>query len=248
MSALYLTRNNAPALAYRKQEGENKALPTVLFLTGFRSDMEGTKAAYLAEQCASRGQTYVRFDYRGHGVSEGKFEDGTIGLWKQDALDILDHLTEGPVILVGSSMGGWISLLVAEERPERVTGLIGLAAAPDFTREVIEELNEDQKRELQVQGYCAIPNEYSDTPYIFTKALIEDGEQYCLLDRDIRINAPVRLIQGMKDADVPWQKAHRINNALTSGNKEVYLLEEGDHRLSRPQDLELLGQLVADLS
>ena len=247
MSVSFLQRKDAPALAYRKQEGSAKGLPTVLFLTGFCSDMEGTKAAFLAGECAKRGQSCIRFDYRGHGLSEGKFEDGTIGLWKQDALDVLDQLTQGNVVLVGSSMGGWISLLVARDRPNRVTGLVGLAAAPDFTREIKDKASDDQRKLLELEGSFALPNDY-ETPYIITQNLIDDGEQHCLLDGPIDISVPVRLIQGMKDPDVPWQKAHRINNALVSQNKKVYLVEDGDHRLSRPQDLELLAKQVVELS
>ena len=248
MSVSFLQRPNAPSLAYRKQDGTNKDLPTVLFLTGFCSDMEGTKAAFLAEECAKRGQSYLRFDYRAHGASEGVFEDSTIGLWKQDALDVLDELTKGPVVLVGSSMGGWISLLVARDRKDRVKGLIGLAAAPDFTREIVDKANNEERALLQSKGQFPLPNDYSDKPYIITQNLIDDGEDHILLEGPINIDVPVRLLQGMKDADVPWQKAHRISNALTSQDKKVYLLEDGDHRLSRPQDLELLGQLVAELS
>jgi pimeloyl-ACP methyl ester carboxylesterase len=247
MSLSYLNRNNAPSLAYRKQDGADTSLPTVLFLGGFRSDMEGTKAQFLANFCAKRNQSYVRFDYRGHGASEGRFEDATIGDWKQDSLDVLEQITSGPVLLIGSSMGGWLSLLIARDAPERLCGLIGLAPAPDFTREVLDELDEAQKKEMMDQGLCKIPNDYG-ADYIFTRALIEEGEQHCMLDDPIKIDIPTRLIQGMQDTDVPWQKAHRINNALTSQDKKVYLLEDGDHRLSRPQDLDLLGKLVDELS
>lgn len=247
MSVSFLQRKDAPALAYRRQEGSRRDLPTVLFLTGFCSDMEGTKAAFLAAECEKRGQSCVRFDYRGHGVSEGKFEDGTIGLWKQDAMDILDQVVAGDVLLVGSSMGGWISLLCAVSRPERVKAVIGLAAAPDFTREIQEKASPDQNALLRQQGSFPLHNDYG-APYIITQNLIDDGEKHCILDHPIPISVPVRLMQGMKDADVPWQKAHRISNALTSNDKKVYLLEDGDHRLSRPQDLELLAQLVAELS
>lgn len=248
MTATFLHRQNAPALAYRKQEGADKSLPTILFLTGFCSDMEGTKAAFLADECAKRGQSYVRFDYRGHGISEGRFEDGTIGLWTQDALDILDRIADGKVILIGSSMGGWISLLVALKRRDRIHAVIGLAAAPDFTREIGDKATPEQNTLLKSEGRFPLPNDYSDKPYIITQNLIDDGEDYCLLDGPIAIDVPVRLIQGMKDADVPWQKAHRINNALTSQDKKVYLIEDGDHRLSRPEDLALLARLVAELS
>lgn len=224
------------------------ALPTVIFMGGYRSDMEGTKALFLQAQCAARGQDFVRFDYGGHGVSGGAFADGTIGSWTDDALAVIDHLTDGKVILVGSSMGGWISLLCALKRPDRVAGLIGLAAAPDFTREVIERLSDDHKRQLTEKGYFEEPNDYSDEPYIFTQKLLDDGHARCLLDKPINLTIPVRLIQGMRDTDVEWQKAHRIKNAITGDDVEVILLETADHRLSRDEDLVVLGRILADLS
>ena len=256
MSINYLSRAGLPRLAYRKTDAapaggqQEQALPTVMFCGGFRSDMEGTKAQFLEERCKARGQAYIRFDYSGHGASEGDFEDGTIGSWKDDTLAVLDALTQGPVILVGSSMGGWISLLAALARPERVCGLVGIAAAPDFTREIYHEQFDDAMRaQLAAQGYVDVPSEYSETPYRITRALIEDGENHCLLDREIALDIPVRLLQGMNDSDVPWQKAYRIKNALTSEDRgAVLLIESGDHRLSRPEDLELLDQQTLDLS
>lgn len=247
MSIDYLQRpHNLPRLAYRKFDGDAD-LPTVLFLPGFKSDMEGSKAIYLEEQCKARGQSFIRFDYSGHGVSDGDFAEGTIGSWLDDALAIIDELADGSVILVGSSMGGWVSLLAAHERPERVAGLIGIAAAPDFTKDMqAARLSDQQMQEIEEQGYTELPNDYSDEPYIITKALIEDGNQRCLLDTEMPLQMPVRLVQGMKDADVEWQKAHRIKNAITDENKdvEVILVEEGDHRLSEPDQLELIDNQV----
>ena len=254
MSIAYLQRNeNAPKIAYKKTEpAEGNEMPTVVFMTGFKSDMEGGKAQYLEQQCKNRGQGYIRFDYSGHGVSGGKFEDGTIGSWMSDALDVIDTLTEGPVILVGSSMGGWISLLTALERPEKVAGVVGIAAAPDFTDDMAygERLNAAQKTELETQGYTELPNDYSDEPYIITKALVEDGNKRKLLDKEINITVPVRLVQGMKDADVEWQKAHRIKNAITSSNNDVkvILVEDGDHRMSRDEDMALIDAQVREIT
>lgn len=252
MSIRYLKREHGSALAYRKLEaqGEGKALPTLLFCGGFRSDMEGTKAQFLEEKCRVRGQGYVRFDYSGHGASGGAFEDGTIGVWTQDTLDILDTLTQGSVLIAGSSMGGWIALLCALARPERIKGIIGIAAAPDFTRDIYRDCFTPALREqMAAQGFIDVPSEYSETPYRITKALIEDGEKHCLLDRRIDLDVPVRLLQGMKDTDVPWQKAYRIKKALADESlAEVFLIENGDHRLSRPEDLSLLDVQVQSLS
>lgn len=247
MSVEFLKRDGLPDLAYLGTKGENPALPTVIFLGGFRSDMTGTKADYLAQACAARGQTYVRFDYRGHGRSGGAFIDGTIGSWLEDALAVIDALTQGPLILVGSSMGGWIALRAALLRKGRVKGIIGLAAAPDFTRDIPAQMTQTQKEELESKGYFTEANEY-DSDYIFTKKLLEEGEAHCLLDGPIAIDCPVRLVQGLKDADVPWQTAQRIADALTTPDKKIYLREEGTHRLSSEEDLALLDRLVAELS
>lgn len=244
---MFLKRANGPDLAYQTIEG-NADLPTVVFLTGFRSDMSGTKAAYLSDLCAKTGQSFVRFDYRGHGQSGGAFEDSNIGLWLQDALDMIDTLTKGPIIVVGSSMGGWIGLLVSLARKDRVVGYIGLAAAPDFTRDIPKRMNETQKQSMEDRGFFELENDYDPAAYKITKSLLDEGEKHCLLDSAIDLQCPVRLIQGMKDSEVPWQMAHRIGNAITTQDKKIYLREEGDHRLSRPEDLELLGNLVKELS
>lgn len=241
----FLTRENSPDLAYIKVEGDS-SLPTVMFLGGFRSDMEGTKAIYLEEQCKSRNQSYIRFDYRGHGISQGVFEESCISEWTQDALDIFEHCTIGQVILVGSSMGGWISLLMALKKLERIQAIIGLAAAPDFTQWMEEGMSEEQKESLETQGQFELPNDY-DEPYIITKKLLDDGRQNSLLGGPIDINVPVRLIQGMKDVDVEWQVSHRIKNAITGSDVEVILLEEADHRLSNPDQLAVLNSTLEDL-
>ena len=244
----FLKRDNAPDLAYVSLESTDKGenLPTLMFLGGFRSDMEGTKALFLEEKCRARGQAFIRFDYRGHGVSEGKFEEACISDWTQDAKDILEHCTKGPVMLVGSSMGGWISLLLALQRPDRIHSFIGLAAAPDFTKIMEAMMSDEQKNALENKGYFDLPNDY-DTPYIITKKLIEDGRQNCLLDKNLKINIPIRLIQGMKDTDVEWQTAHRIKNSILNDDAEVILLENADHRLSTPEDLEILDKTVQSL-
>ncbi len=248
MSVSFLKREDSPDLAYRIIEGHNASLPTVVFLTGFRSDMGGTKAEFLAQECPRRGQRLVLFDYRAHGKSGGAFEDGTIGLWRDDALDIIDSVTSEPLILVGSSMGGWIGLLAAIARPERVKGFIGIAAAPDFTRVVKSHMNEQQRADLAQNGYFLLPNVYTESPHMITKKLLDDAERHCLLDGEIAIGAPVRLIHGMKDDEVPWQTAPRIINALHTKDKKAYMREEGNHSLSSPDDLALLSKLIGELS
>ncbi len=236
-------------LAYVLSEGKESSLPMVVFMGGFRSDMAGTKALYLERICRERGQSFLRFDYTGHGISGGKFEEGTIGDWTDDALCMLDHVAKGPLILVGSSMGGWISLLCAQARPDRVKGLVGLAAAPDFTKDIYENRFTDSMREtMDRQGYVEIPNDYSDEPYYISKALIEDGKEHCLLHKAIPITVPVRLIQGMADHDVPWRTALQIRDFLESRDVGIYMIEDAGHSLSRDEDLDVLGSLLSSLS
>lgn len=245
----YLKRENKPDLAYRvsnvAQNAENQ--PTVMFLGGFRSDMEGTKAQFLEDKAQELGLSYVRFDYSGHGVSKGDFQDGCIGDWAEDALSILDELTTGKVMLIGSSMGGWISLLLALKRPERIHSIVGLAAAPDFTKIMEEKMSDAQRQELEEKDFFALDNDYSDDPYVITKKLIDDGRNQCLLQGQIDIEVPVRLIQGKKDADVDWHTAERIKNSLSSRDVETIILDEADHRLSAPEELEVLYQTIKSL-
>lgn len=216
----------------------------MIFCGGFRSDMTGTKAVFLEEQRKKRGQAYVRFDYTGHGASSGDFEELNISTWLQDALDVFDNLTAGPQIVIGSSMGGWIALLLALKRPERVAGLIGLAAAPDFSEDIYHhEFNDAQRRQLENEGRVLLPSGYGD-PYPLTKQLFEDGKKHLLLHAPIDIRCPVRLIHGKKDPDVPWQKSERIAQNLVSKDVEVIFVDDGDHRLSREQDLRLIDQNV----
>lgn len=218
-------------------------------MTGFMSDMTGGKALALEEMCRARGQAYLRFDYRGHGASSNAFKEGCIGDWADDALDVLDRLTQGPQLLVGSSMGGWIMLLTALARPERVAGLVGIAPAPDFTENLIwRELTERQRRVMAEQGFVEIPSDYGDQPYVITQRLIEDGRQHLLLDKGkLPLAMPVRIIQGMDDKDVPWQTALDIQKAVESRDVEVTFVKSGGHRLSEPEDLARLTRTVAAL-
>lgn len=239
-----LTRADGVELAWKRQPG---AGPTMVFLPGFKSDMEGSKAVFLASWAAACGQAMLRLDYSGHGVSGGRFEDGTIGLWTQDALAVIDALTEGPLLLVGSSMGGWIGLNIALARPERVMAYIGIAAAPDFTEALIwNTMPEAAQAELMATGVVYAPSEYGD-PLPITRGLIEDGRQHLLMGAEIPLTCPVRLLQGQRDEDVPWNTALALAERIAGEDVQVTLIKDGDHRLSRPSDLALLLDVVEGL-
>ena len=239
-----LQRPGLPPLAYALAAGRG---PTVVFLPGFASDMEGEKARRVAEICAARGQAALRFDYSGHGASGGRFEDGTIGAWRDDALVIIDGLTDGPLVLVGSSMGGWLALLVALARAPRLAGLIGIAAAPDFTEILMWASMPFAAREtLMRAGRIMVPSPYG-APYPITRALIEDGRRHLVLERPIPLACPVRLLHGQADPDVPWELSLRLAEQITGGDVVVTLVKDGDHRLSRPADLALLGDTLTGL-
>ncbi len=233
-----LTRPGGRTVAYRHRPGRQ---PGVVFLGGFRSDMTGAKAAALDAWCQDQGRAYLRFDYQGHGESDGRFEDGDIGQWAGDAIAVLDELTEGPRVLVGSSMGGWIMLLAALARPTRVAGLVGVASAPDFTEELIwPALDSDSRARLQQEGVIYSPSAYDEAPEPITWQLIQEGRDHLLLGAPIPLHCPARLLHGMLDADVPWTVSTRLAERLAGDDVRVTLIKDGDHRLSRDQDLELL--------
>jgi pimeloyl-ACP methyl ester carboxylesterase len=239
-----LDRGDGVALAWSRLPGR---APTVVFLPGFNSDMAGAKATALAERCAARGQAMLRFDYSGHGVSDGAFADGSIGRWSADAMAVIDAATDGPLLLVGSSMGGWIALLVARARPGRVVGLVGIAAAPDFTERLMwAAMTPDEQARLRRDGRIEVPSEYG-APYPITLELIEDGRRHLVLDGPIALDCPVRLLQGERDADVPWETALELSRRMASQDVRVVLIKDGDHRLSRPADLTLLCETVTSL-
>ncbi len=243
MSPQYLQRP-VYRLAYRRVEG---AGPTVVWLGGFRSDMIGTKAEVLAAWAERTGHGFVRFDYFGHGESEGRFEDGTIGRWREDALAVIDQLTEGPLVLVGSSMGGWIACLVALARPERIRAMVLIAPAADFTSALMEAgMPAEARTEMAATGVWLRPSDYGD-PYPITRALIEDGRAWSVLGEPIAFGGPVRILQGQEDPDVPWRHALRFADALSSPDVVFSLIKDGDHRLSRPQDLERLVRTVEEV-
>lgn len=242
-SPAFLRRADGPRLAYRFRDG---AGPVIVFLPGYMSDMMGGKAVALDGWAAQAGRAMLRLDYAGNGESEGDFEDGTLASWRDDARAVIDAVVPGcPLILVGSSMGGWIALLLARDLGARVAGLVGIAAAPDFTEWGFDA---GQKAELRRDGRLEEPSPYGDAPMVTTLAFWESGQALCLLTHDIAIAAPVRLLQGQADPDVPWQTALQIGQKLRSADVQTLLVKDGDHRLSRPQDIALLIATVAALT
>ena len=237
-----LTRADGATIAYRRLGG---ATPGIVFLGGFRSDMTGTKALFLEEYCRRIGHAYVRFDYFGHGQSSGDFAAGTIGRWRDDAIAVIDSLCEGPQILVGSSMGGWIMLLAALARPARVAALVGIAAAPDFTEELLwPRLSPAQRADIGRYGGVTLPSDYDPAGYFYSRALLEDASDHVVLHDSIALDVPVRLLHGLEDASVPWQLSLRLAERLASRDVAVTLVKDGDHRLSTELDLARLAETL----
>jgi pimeloyl-ACP methyl ester carboxylesterase len=209
--------------------------------------MLGEKASALHDHAQRAERTFVRFDYLGHGESGGRFADGTIGRWRSDALAVIDRLTAGPLVLVGSSMGGWMALLCALARAERVRGLVLLAPAPDFTERLMwAQFSDDQKRQIMEQGYWARPSAYDAAGYPITKALIEEGRAWSIMDKEVPIDVPVRILHGGLDEDVPWTHSFELIGELRSKDVVWSLIKDGDHRLSRPADIKrMIGAVLA---
>lgn len=229
-----------PTLAHHFTPG---AEPVIVFLCGYASDMQGTKALAIEEWARANGRAFLRFDYSGCGESPGAFEDFTLADWRDDALAMIDALA-GPVVLVGSSMGGWVMLLAALARPDRIVGLIGIAAAPDFTDWGFDDA---QKAILQTEARLAEPSLYSDEATVTTLAFWKSGEANRVMDGPIALDVPVRLIQGQQDAEVPWERAPMLARLLRSSDVQITLVKDGDHRLSRPQDIALLLRAIEDM-
>jgi len=245
-----ITREDGATIAYHSTPGKSSDHSIgVVFFGGSHSDMNGTKAVALEHWCQDQGRAYLRFDYTGHGQSSGAFEDGCISDWAADARFVLDRLTTGRQVLVGSSMGGWIMLMVAQARADRVVGLMGLAAAPDFTENLMwTVLSEAQRSELEIHGQISLPNDYDpDKPCILTKKFIDDGKANLILRDPLNIQVPVRLIQGLQDADVPWATALKIQEVLVTDDVEIQFVKRGDHRLSKAHDLVRLGRTLGSL-
>ncbi|MBI1236941.1 MAG: alpha/beta fold hydrolase [Alphaproteobacteria bacterium] len=241
----FLALPDGRRIAYHLTEG---ALPGVIFMGGFKSDMTGAKALALEAFCKRRGQRFLRFDYTGHGRSSGDFRDGTIGGWRQDALDVIDQLGASHNILVGSSMGGWLMLLAALARPGKLAGLVGIASAPDFTEKLIwEQFSPQQKQVLAEKGEVLLPSCYGEEPYPITRRLIEEGRRHLLLGAPVAIALPVRLIHGMRDEDVPWEFSSRLAETLQTDDVELCFIKDGGHRLSDEKHLDILKKTVEEL-
>lgn len=229
-----LNRADGEALAWRRLTGEG---PTIVWLGGYRSDMAGTKAQALADWAAQSGRAFLRFDYFGHGESTGDFEKGTITRWREDALAVMDELTDGPLVLVGSSMGGWIACLAAMAWPERVQAMVLIAPAPDFTEKLIgPSLDDAARADIAETGVWYRPSPYGD-PDPITRELMDDGARWSILPGPVNIEAPVRILQGGADDAVPWPHALELANAMKSQDVVFTLIKDGDHRLSRPADI-----------
>lgn len=239
----HLTTATGRRLAYHRTPGQG---PGVVFLGGFRSDMQGTKALQLEAWATSEGRAFLRFDYSGHGQSSGRFEDGCVGDWAADAAAAVAALTAGPQVLVGSSMGGWIALLLARAEPARLAGLVGIAAAPDFTARLRAGMSPAERDLLHRQGHIARPSAYGE-PYVHTRRLIEDGDDHLILTRPLHLPFPVRLLQGEADAEVPPSVALSLFQHAEGPDIRLTLVKAADHRFSTPECLKLMVATTADL-
>jgi len=241
----FLTTPQGRRIAYRRTAGTG---PGVVFLGGFRSDMDGTKALHLEAWAQAQGRAFLRFDYSGHGLSDGLFEDGCIGDWAEDAAAAIAQQTTGPQILVGSSMGGWIALLLARRAPERVAGLVGIAAAPDFTEDSMwADFTETQRAALLSDGRVALPSDYGDD-LVITRRLIEDGRRNLVLRTPLALPFPARFLQGTADREVPVAVALRLLDHATGPDMRLTLVKGADHRFSSPECLNLLVTAVGDVA
>jgi pimeloyl-ACP methyl ester carboxylesterase len=244
--------HSARRIAVRARVG---TAPGLFWLGGFNSDMKGTKALALAAWAAERGRACVRFDYSGHGESGGKFVDGTIGRWLEDSLAVFEQFCRGPQVVIGSSMGGWMALLLAREVAKRakgapLAGLVLIAPAPDFTEELMwKGFSPEIRQQIEEKGVWLRPSQYGDgAPYPITRALIEEGRDHLLLGSAIDVGCPVRILQGAQDPDVPWQHAFKLVQRLPAEDVVLTMIQDGDHRLSRPQDIARIMAAVAEIA
>lgn len=241
----FLTTPQGRKIAYVHTPGQG---PCVVFLGGFKSDMAGTKAIFLQDWAIAQGRAFLRLDYSGHGVSSGDFLDGAIGDWFEDAQAVIDAVAMGPLVLVGSSMGGWIALLLARAMPERVVGLVGIAAAPDFTEEMMQvEFNDEQRLALMTEGQVALPSDYSDAPYIITRRLIVEARSRLVLRDPLDLPFPVRLLQGSDDTDVPVAVALRLLDHATGPDIQLTVVKGADHRFSTDACLAMITEAVVSV-
>ncbi|MCQ8240337.1 alpha/beta hydrolase family protein [Rhizosaccharibacter radicis] len=238
----HLTSPAGHRIAARHAPGEG---PTTVFLPGLRSDMMGDKASALSLLAREHGRASLRLDYSGHGESDGRFEDGSVAVWRDDALRAIDALAPGPLLLVGSSMGGWIGLMAALALADRVRGFVGIAAAPDFTRTMRGDFGPEYEAEMRINGRVLLPAE--PDPLVVTRRFLEDGDACTVLDKPLPLHCPIRLLHGQRDDVVPWRTALAIADAAQGADCRVVLIKDGDHRLSRPADIALLRDIVTDL-
>src|SRR5689334_6907063 len=233
--------------------GSTSGAPGLFWLGGFNSDMRGTKALALDEWAAAQRRACVRFDYSGHGESGGAFVDGTIGRWLEESLAVFEQFCRGPQVVIGSSMGGWMALLLAREISKRpaprasLAGLVLIAPAPDFTEELMwKSFSPEIRREIESKGVWLRPSEYGD-PYPITRNLIEEGRNHLLLGSAIEVGCPVRILQGAQDPDVPWRHVFALMHRLPADDVVLTMIQDGDHRLSRPQDIARIIAAVAEI-
>ena len=245
MSVQYLETPQSRRIAYHLTDGDG---PCIVFLGGLKSDMEGTKALHLETWAKAQGRAFLRFDYSGHGTSSGSFDEGCIGDWHEDTCAAIDALTDGPLVVVGSSMGGWQALLLARARPKRIQGLVTIAAAPDFTEDSYwAGFDMAQKAALEAAGYVELPSDYME-PYIVTMRMIEDGRQNLVLRGPLDLPFPTRFLQGTEDSAVTSETAVRLLDHATGPDMRLTLVKGSDHRFSEPHDLVMIETAVMEVS
>uniref|UniRef100_G3T6F8 Palmitoyl-protein thioesterase ABHD10, mitochondrial n=2 Tax=Elephantidae TaxID=9780 RepID=G3T6F8_LOXAF len=244
-SLSFLNRPDLPNLAYKKLKGKS---PGVIFIPGYRSDMNGTKALAIEEFCKSLGHAYIRFDYSGVGHSDGILEECTVGKWRKDVLSIIDDLADGPQILVGSSLGGWLMLHAAIARPEKVVALLGVSTAADDLVTRFNQLSVEAKKEVEMKGEWVIPSKYSEEGvYHIQYSFIKEAEHHCLLHSPVPVSCPVRLLHGMKDDIVPWHTSMQVADRVISSDVDVILRKNSDHRMKEKADIQLIVYTIDDL-
>ncbi len=235
-------------LAYQKHLGADTDLPGLVFFPGFKSDMTGSKAQAVFNWAVQHHRSALLFDYFGHGQSEGNFAAGIISAWREEVNTVLQNLTTGKQILIGSSFGGFLSLLAALDQPERIAALVLIAPAVDMTERLMwQNFSEDERRQIETEGGCKRASEYDDEGYPITRALIEDGRAHCLLDKAINVHIPVRILHGQEDASVPWQLSFELAEKITGDDVRLHMFKNGDHSLSEPPQLDFLRQVLQEI-
>lgn len=245
MTAKFINLTKGRCIAYNQSTGQS---PGIVFLGGYSSDMNGTKSTHMDQWAQMKGISYLRFDYTGHGQSSGQFVDGCISDWFEDALDVIDSLTSGPQLLIGSSMGGWIALLLARIQPEKIAGIVGIAAAPDFTQDFEENrLSKEELGEVRKQGLVRIPTEYSDEGLVVTQKLLQDGHRNFVLNQKLDLPFPVRFLQGTEDKDVDYSVAVNLLNHCSGQNIRLLIVKGANHSFSSPDCLSIIENAVEDI-